>query len=247
MITLGIKSNVDKLAGAFDAMAQRQVPFATSLALNRTAAIAKERLQGALSLVFDRPNPYTLNSLYVKNSTKTNLVARVEHKEFAGKGTPASKYLRPNIEGGATRTQKRSEAILSALAGIPGGFWTPGPGARLDAYGNVRGSQITQIISYLQAFGEVGYQANKTKKSGPKKVQVYFIVKAGNPRGLHPGVYQRVAGRIVPVLWIIPHVHYSKRYDMAGIVGKTVTEVYGQEFIKAMDFALATARVKLPA
>lgn len=58
----------------------------------------------------------------------------------------------PEIEGGR-RGQKRSERILAQMAGLPGGYWVPGPGVKLDAYGNARGSTITQIQAVLRHAG----------------------------------------------------------------------------------------------
>src|SRR3546814_8034127 len=47
-------------------------------------------------------------SLYVKPATKTRLYANVYFREFASKGTPAVKYLGPEVYGGKRRV-KRSE------------------------------------------------------------------------------------------------------------------------------------------
>jgi len=230
MISFGVKSNIDQVAKAFDKMARDQVPFATSLALNRTAQLARQTLRTHMASVFDRPTPYTLNSLYTINSTKRRLIARVEHKT-GGKGTPASKYLRPEIEGG-TRRQKASERIIADLAGVPNGVYVPGPGAKLDSYGNVSGSFIRQILAQLRG-------------TSVKKKVGYFVVRRGNSRGIAAGVYQRTSTRIVPVLWVIPRATYQKRYDMEGVVKRVTNAEFGRQFAAAMDYALATAKVKL--
>lgn len=247
MLTIGIQSNIDQVTQAFDKMAQGQVPFATSVALNKMAKIVRDQLQGAMMLVFDRPTPYTINSLYILYSTKTNLTARVEHKDFAGKGTPASKYLRPEIEGGS-RTQKRSEVVFARLAGMPGGFWTPGPGARLNSYGNVSPAQITQILSAVGGLSESGFLGNRTDASAKRKgaaLKEYFIIPVNNPRGLAPGVYERKAGRIIPVLFLIPKATYRPRYDMQGIAEKAIAQRFDQIFAESLDYALSTARVSI--
>lgn len=249
MISLGISApELDKLPAKFDALAQRQIPYATSLALNRCAQLAMQTVKTQLSVIFDRPNSYTLNSLSVKFSTKNNLVARVEHKDFSGKGTPASKYLMPEIEGGATRTQKRSEVVLSNLAGMPGAFWVPAPGAPLDGYGNIRGSLITQILSAVGGLSNVGYQGNRTASSAKRKgaqLKQYVLMPKNNPRGIAPGVYQRKASQLVPILFFVDHVTYKPIYDMEGIVNRVVEAEFDRQFSAAMDYALSTATISL--
>src|SRR4051812_11223242 len=123
MITLGIQSDVNKIADAFDKLAKGQAAFATSLAINRVADFAKDALRSNMSYVFDRPKPYTLNSLYVKYSTKTNLVARVGHKDRS----PVNEYLRTEIEGGV-----RSNKKLETLIGGQGEFLVPAQKTKLD-------------------------------------------------------------------------------------------------------------------
>ncbi|WP_246797466.1 hypothetical protein [Burkholderia perseverans] len=69
---------------------QRQLPFAASVALNKTANVAKQALADEMCDVFDRPTPYTLRSLRVRRATKRQLVARVGFIDESFKGTPAS-------------------------------------------------------------------------------------------------------------------------------------------------------------
>jgi hypothetical protein len=254
MISLGIKSDVDKLSQAFTGLASKQVPFATSLALNRTAFIARDSLKRELYKVFDRPTPFTVNSLYTIPSTKSRLTAVVEHKDFAGKGTPASKYLRAEIEGGS-RGMKRSEVALAAKTGFSKLYYNPSKYTERDAYGSMSGAQIVKLLSNLQAFGEQGYRANltgKTKKNQRKRgtYRDLIIIRAGNARGLKPGVYERFEGeltrRLKPVLFFSLQSHtYRRRYDMNGIVNRIVDLHFGAEFAKAMDFALSTAKLNV--
>lgn len=255
MFTLGIKSDVDKVAKAFSGMAEKQVPFATSLAINKTAVIARDTLKQELYKVFDRPTPFTTNSLYMVPSNKKNLRAIVEHKEFAGKGTPASKYLRAEIEGGQRR-MKRSERALALRGGYGSLFYNPSKYTERDAYGNLSGAQIVKILSTVKAFGEQGYRANlsdKTRKSQKKRgtLKDYVIIHAGNARGLKAGVYQRIEGgeltrRLKPVLFFSLQSHtYRRRYDMTGIVNRVVSEQFGAQFAAAMDYALSTAKVNV--
>ncbi|SER86124.1 hypothetical protein SAMN04244573_04468, partial [Azotobacter beijerinckii] len=54
----GFKASADRLRRI-----ERQMPFATALALTRTAQLAKEAIEQDMRSVFDRPTRWTLNSL----------------------------------------------------------------------------------------------------------------------------------------------------------------------------------------
>ena len=64
---MSINIHVD-LSGAIRQLGEmkKQIPFAASLAINRTAQSVKRRLVDEMVNVFDRPTPYTLDSVYIK-------------------------------------------------------------------------------------------------------------------------------------------------------------------------------------
>lgn len=241
---------------------ERQVPYATSLALNRTASAIQKALVEQMGQVFDRPTPYTLRSLRLQRATKQNLTASVAYKDFAGKGTAASKYLRPQVDGGKRR-QKRFENALGRIG--PSGYYVPAGGADQDAYGNMSRGQIVKLLSYLQAFGEQGYRANATDKSRARTAKVrrseagyrringvvYFIsrgkgtVSGNRTQHLPAGVWRKTGTHgadVAPVLLHVDNVNYTKRLPFY----ETADEVYGKrfedEFTQAFEQAMATAR-----
>lgn len=249
MISYGVKSNVDAVAKQFEKTMGSQVPFATSLAINNVAFIARTRLIYTMQHVFDNPTPWTLNSLIVKKATKQTLLAWVGHNTDVDKGsTPASKYLRPEIEGGIRYAQKKSEIAIAEKCGVPNGIWVPAKGIA-NSYGNVSGALVTKILSTIGALTESGFSGNQTARSKKKlgdKARSFFIMKAGNTRGLKPGVYEKIDDKIRPVLFVIPSGHYKKLYEFEKIVQDVIKDHMDLEFAKAMDYALATAKVKIP-
>lgn len=154
--------------------------------INDTARLdAKPAIVNEMKKSFDRPTPFTLNSVYTRlNSAEMSV--EIGLKEWGGKGTPASEYLQPQIFGGS-RPMKRSERHL-------GSYYIPGSGARLNQYGNIPASQLTQILSALGAFPEVGYAMNVTTGSRKrnKKPRNFFMIRHPG-HGLHPGVYEKMA------------------------------------------------------
>lgn len=207
---------------------ERRLAAAMATALTRTAGDVKKALQAALPRVFDKPTPYTMNSLYVRGATASRLVASVYFKDESATskgGTPATKYLVPNVEGGKRRV-KRFEVALQAIGALPAGWVTvPGQGAAIDAYGNLQPGQIIQILSQLRITMTAGHQRNMSfnarkqvaaqRKAGGR----FYVVKPGEKRGAAPGVYQRelIGRNVAPVVLFIPMPSYGKRFDFWGL------------------------------
>src|SRR5262245_39031822 len=118
MIRLDVRSNIKQLTQGLTQVQREQVPFATALALTRTAQVMQAAQITEMQRVFDRPTPFTLNALFVSPATKRRLEASVYFKDFAPKGTPAGKYLRPQIMGGG-RNLKRMERLLQGKGLLP--------------------------------------------------------------------------------------------------------------------------------
>ena len=69
----------------------KQIPFAMAKALTQAAIQAQTDVVQAMTQVFDRPTPYTLNSTYVIPATKDRLESFVQLKDSSAKGTPGIK------------------------------------------------------------------------------------------------------------------------------------------------------------
>lgn len=231
---------------------EKQVKFATRVALTRTGQKVKVAEEREMRDVFDTPTPFTMSSLYLRPATTTNLTAEVKLKDFAGKGTPASVFLAAQIRGGM-RGQKRYERALQSIGALPPGYRVvPGEGAKVDAYGNMDRGQIVQILSYFRAFPEAGYKANMTDQRraalarGGKNRQgfVYFVGRPGDRLPL--GVYQRVifghGTAIRPVMIFVRSTIYQSIFDFEHVAETTIEAEYGSEFARALAEARASAR-----
>ncbi len=230
----------------------RQIAFATAKALTDTAKAVQEKQKREMRDVFNRPTPYTLDATYIKPATKEKLVAEVGLKNFASKATPAIKFLAPNVKGGGRRL-KRFEKALQAVGAMPAGFRAvPGNAAQLDQYGNIKPSQIVQILSWFKAFPEMGYRANMSDKrraslqKGSKKRQgfAYFAGRPGNR--LPDGIWQRYTfakgSAIKPVLIFVRHANYQAIYDFDYVSKKVAEREMPALIDAAVEYALRTAR-----
>ncbi len=234
---------------------QKQVKFATRVALTRTGQKVKAAEEHEMRDVFRNPTPFTMSSLFLKPATATNLVAEVKIKDFAGKGTPASVFLAAQIKGG-TRGQKRFERALQSIGALPSGYRVvPGAGAKMDAYGNMNRGQIVQILSYFKAFPDAanaGYAANMTDKRkaslarGTAKKQgfAYFVGRPGDRLPL--GIYQRLnfarGTAIRPVMIFVSSVTYEPIFDFEYVANRVIDAEFGGEFARAYLEAKVTAR-----
>lgn len=202
-------------------LSERDAPFVTAYALTKTAQDIKAEEIDTMKTVFDRPTRFTLNALYVKPATKTDLVAEVYFKDGFG-SVPAWRYLGPQVAGGARVHKSHELRLIRAGLMQPGEYVLPGAGIKLDAFGNISGGTITRILSQLGAAEQqAGYQANQTAKSRArakkKNVGRYFVLRPGAggraDRNVAPGVYFRAGAReIVPVMMFVKAPRYQKRF-----------------------------------
>ena len=239
---IDIRHNIDVIVARLNSNRRDQIPFATAKALTKSVQIARDELAVMTTKVFDRPTPYTQNAFYVRPATKAKLVASVGIKDEAPKGTPADRYLRPQIEGGG-RNLKRMERALQSKGLMPGGSYAiPGAQAPLDAYGNVPAAFIVRVLSDLQAFGEQGYTANrKGKRRGAKRTNYFFVPRKGSQ--LKPGIYWHLPGRMLGIVFrFVSQVAYRKRFDFYGEGKRIAIAAFDEQFAKAFKEAVATAR-----
>jgi hypothetical protein len=219
-ITLNIQSELPKAIRWTDQMT-KQLPFAISQALNKTAFDARTALGGATRQYFDRPTTFIQKGWRVEKSSKRNLIATVLPEP---KREP---YLRRNITGGQ-RGLKPFEAkyIGDAAGGLPAGSRLVPAVMRLNAQGNVSLAALRRISSKVGATGRGSV----------------FI---GTPQGGNrpPGVYQRgTKGRLVPLFLAVPAATYRPIFPINLIGQKVVDRRFGNYLRSSLEAALASAR-----
>lgn len=243
MPTINVRQQVADLA--------KQTRFAASVALNRAVKDVEQAVLAEFKRSIDRPTPWTMSGTFTKPSTKDNLVAKVGLKDDAYKGTPASRYLAPQIFGG-TRRHKSMEKALQQAGLLPAShFAVPASGAVLDQYGNVPAAKIVQIMSQLKVQRGGGYDARMSnsaasKRNVKKQGVNYFVLKARIGR-LPPGIYARaIAGKgkgsIKPIFVFVSAVNYAKRiayFEQAQTLAQPQFETH---FTRSLRDAIRTAK-----
>lgn len=234
-----------RLAARLSDAQKRQVPFAAALALTRTAQAARDEIVKAeFPASFDRPTPYTLRSPFVEFARKDRLYARVLLRGSRAE----SAYLRAQVDGGKRALKSYERKLLNA-GFLPAGFVTiPGSGAKLNAYGNIPGSRLMQMLSDLRiAEGWAGATQNRsaatTKRKQRRGGNRHFVARPGGH--LAPGVYiasWKPGSREIKPFLLFVEASYRQRIDWQGIVTRVANQRFPDEFRRALATALATAR-----
>lgn len=253
MIKIDVRAEVDEATRYLDRIQSQQIPYATKNALNATAFKVKQAVEHEIRDSFDRPTPWIQRSVRYQKAEKNNLTASVGFDLFGNKtGVTAGKVLRAQIYGGERRL-KRFEVALRRKGVLPEGmFAVPGAAAKdlgmIDAFGNMKGSVIVQILSKLGAFQEMGFNANAraNKRKRDKGRRYYWVGKPGrntplgiwlvdeNARGGHGGLR--------PIIMFVDSTNYEKRFDFFYAATAAAKKHFASEFNTALTRALATAR-----
>ena len=198
MFNIQIKG-LDTLKADVDDIIKRSLPKTIEVSINRVGKSLKENTVKQLSVVFDRPVKWTLNSVYFKPATAGNLNAWVWFKDDSAmdssKGTPASKYLYPEVHGGP-RNLKRLEKALQRFGVLPSGYYTvPGEGAKIDSHGNMDHRQIIEMLTGVRALQGMAdtnfYGVRGGYKLRSSRTANFFVVKQKHG-GLVPGIWERL-------------------------------------------------------
>lgn len=217
------------LLAALAALSEKDAPFITAYALTATAKDIEAAEKQSMQDVFDRPTNWTLNALAIKPATKTDLNAIVFFRD--GGGTPAWKYLSPEVEGGDRRHKSFELRLIRQGLMKDTEFAVPGKGTKLDGNGNIPGSTLEMILSQVGAAEQwAGYQANATRKSLAKRKRAqigrYFVLRPdagpGVARAVAPGIYFRAGFKeIVPVIMFVTAPKYKKRFPFHEVAAAT--------------------------
>lgn len=239
-----VKHLMAKLSGA--QMTQAQIS-----ALTDTAHHIRRAMESEAKRVFDRPTSYVMRSFQFKPVTAQKLHTTVSPTYYGGKGIDPQKILDAQSKGGRRR-DKRMEVALRRIGVLPSGFQavlpqTPFPGSE-DGRGNFRGAFVTQLISYLGAFGEQGYRSNMTDRrraalhkgkqdAGPVQARDmgrrYFIsygpLRGGRASHLAPGIWAARGTHGVdvrPVVMFTRVGRYMPRYSTDRIARQANAQEY---------------------
>lgn len=253
MLAYDVRGDIRQIERHLSGLARDQVPFATALALTRTAKFAERKIKEEIPRVFDRPTPFTRRATFVQPATKRQLYAMVFIREQEKGRVAPIRYLQPQIYGGTRGRKSFEKRLIEAGKMPPNHYAVTAVAADLDRYGNMKGGQITKMLSDLQAqFDETqnttARSARRRLRSTRRRATFYFSTWPPSPKTQHlrPGIYLRshfgFGTAIKPVLIFVRRVRYGRRLRFFEIADQTSRMRFPIEFAIAMRRAIATAR-----
>lgn len=263
MAQINIKTDFDKIAKELSAAQKKQLPYAIRLTVNKLAENSKKKFDLKEIPKIDRPTRYALNMIRVDYANRSKLTSTIKVKDRATltkRGGVGPNEVLEHLFKGGPRRGKGFEGLMRDAGILPSGMYVvPGQGVKLDQNGNIPRGLIVQLLSYFRSFKESGYRANINDAKGRKALERriakkqfsggstnFFLVKEGDNRKLHPGIWARVglaSGKsIKPILIFVNRTNYRRLFDLEGLVNDVVKRDLGYEFDKAFKFALSTAK-----
>ncbi|MEP1612675.1 MAG: hypothetical protein ABJL72_12235 [Roseobacter sp.] len=129
---LNISNNIKEVQRGLNDVAQRQIPFATSLAINDVLNEIKRNTEKRMRRVLHNPTPFTLRGVAVRRSSKRNQTGIVFIKDIQ------AEYLKRLEEGGDRRPNRR--ALLVPV------------GQRVNKYGNLPRGAVGRTLAKPAVF-----------------------------------------------------------------------------------------------
>ena len=221
---MGLSLTIDQDLKGFDRFLnnnRKQLPFATSVALNNTGFDIRQAFNKGTLSAFNKPTRFTQKAFLTTKSKKTNLVVHVFAKDK--EGSDAARYLRFGVKGG-TRPAKGYERFFSGLPndGTVNAYFIPSQ-IKVDGFGNVTRANLKKVSAAVQN--------NKA-----------FI---GTPRNSSrpAGIYERDGDKLITrFVSVSTRPTYTGRFNLQVIGDKVINRRLNQLFNKAMTKAIATAR-----
>lgn len=211
--------------------AQKQVRFATAVALTRTAGAVKDAMPAVMERELDRPTSFTKRGLFVQRATPAKLMATV------GVMDRQASYLKYQIVGG-TRTPTARGIKL------PGNI-------TLNSFGNIPKGLIDKLKQSAQdgtlGRGIAGRLGLKNRRKGAAPIELFYGKPTGRGWEKAPmGIWRRVPGspgKLVPVIvFEDTPAKYKPRFRFARAAEEVVRREWDRQFAQAFAEAMRTAR-----
>lgn len=225
-ITITIDQQGIGLLQRRSAVLAKQLPFATSVALNSTAFDARTALNGATRGYFNAPTRFTQTAFLVQKSRKADLTAFVYANNDRGRSR--SRYLRYSIQGGQ-RAQKGFERFFLGAPNDgtipPGAVFVPTSNVKLTPSGNVSIPTLKSITRGLSGNARGGF----------------FI---GTPRGGNrpPGIYRRSREQLFAYFLAKPAPRYDRQFPIQDVGEKVIARKFNSYLLSSLERAISTAK-----
>jgi len=241
-VNFTFSSNLASVNGKLAIMAQKQIPFAASKALNQTGKelLAFNKIQ--MRKRFKDPVRYTLNAFRLVRSKKTRLVAEVRRKDKqVGKH-----YLDVQSKGG-TRPQKAVEKKMDFRLPYNGIVQAVLPTSRTSRRGqNISMAWVNKALAGVgQSYASEAYTKAETGKAS--RYPRYWVSEPGQGKSKTGGIYRQNSKRGKPqklfhILDYLPS--YNKRLPFNSYMTKQAKLSFPKNMRREIRAALRTAKFR---
>ena len=214
---ISVKHDLKQMTKYLNKVEKKQIPFATTVALNDVAFGARTHLQRKAQQDLDNPTPWTLNGFRVVKANKRTLKALVYiagSRGLPGQNQDRNKYMALQIQGG-TRVpgqNTKGRAIVIPTKHVP-----------RNQYGNPKGRGVAKRIA-------------QSKRGFSGKIDETAGIWQNQGRGKNATT--RLMFRYKDSVSYRPRFHFH-RYGRA-----FVRQRFGEALSRAMAQALATGRTR---
>ncbi|WP_444891220.1 hypothetical protein [Microbulbifer sp. DLAB2-AA] len=236
---ISVKLDTSKFDRA-SAELKKQLPYASSVALNNVAFRIRGEERAAIGRIFVNPAKLTLNSVLVKKATKRSGVAKIFIRDEATNGTAPSQYLAPSVID-ENRIEKRFERALRHAGFLPRGMYAVhGKEAKLNKHGNISVATYKKILAELRASSGSKMRGVDSAQGSKSK---YFVGKINGKLG----IWKRAGGKRNPtakpiLIFLKGRPNYRQRFPFVGIAQGIARRHLPIELDKAMDHAIKTSK-----
>lgn len=224
---ISVKTNVDQFKKEMDYIAYKQIPFATSLALNSMAAKIIEVEKKNFQSTFDRPTPFTMNAMGMIPATKNNPQVTIFVKDIQ------ATYLDPYEFGGKSIPAKPGNVAML----VPKAVGT-------NAYGNIPYGKMQQLLAMTmpRTFSATKVNSYGARAALPER-KMYFIGSVTRGGKTASGLWMRTPGnkglklmiRFSDPATVTAHLYYMKR--AGDLIDKSFDTVMALSVQHALDTA----------
>lgn len=234
---INIKSNIDQVLKRVRKIHERQVPFATAVAMTKVAKRIEVEEKLHMQRVFNNPTRYTLGAQYVKPATRRNLRATVWLKGSNRKRD--RHYLDAHVYGGERENTNFEKRLISAGIMPRGYFAIPGRHMPRGRRGNVTRGMYQKVLAQLQANRDTASNASSSARSKRRRRNdAFFLQRDRRP----PGIWMRKGNRVFLAFLFVPAVRYSRRFKFFPLANKVTSTLWQKTFDGELAKAIRTAR-----
>ena len=220
-----ISVEIKKAEAVLKHIGERAESDMASDAVNHVAFYTRLQLRKHMGDVFDKPTSRTMNSIWIKPlATPAKPEAIVKVNDDVSKGNSPAQWLRTQETGG-NRNDKRMERALK-IAGILSETQQV-KGIAVDAYGNLSGGKVKQMLSALQA----GNDATQDSKDAAKRAK--WRIARRKSDGKPFGIFQMQGVHSKLFLIFTRQQQYKPRFKFFEVVQESWNEKIKEAWAKA--------------